>query len=324
MEFNMQKNILRKLFLSLLFILSLSFCGCSAEEILQEQQSGQNRQESVTEITDSLEDIPEFSEEAYVVIGDNVPDFDKKDLTEESFEEYSALDSLGRCGVAYANIGQDLMPTEKRGKISAVHPSGWHNVKYQGVEGKYLYNRCHLIGFQLAGENANEKNLITGTRYMNVEGMLPFENEVAEYVKKTDNHVLYRVTPVYEGDNLVAKGVRLEAYSVEDKGEGVCFDVFVYNNQPGIEIDYETGESHTEGKSVKKAAKATESTTGKKTDRAENKKAQKYIINTNTKKFHLPSCSGVKDMNKENKKTVTETREELESQGYSACGWCLK
>lgn len=320
----MKINRLKKVFLSLLFILSLCFCGCSVEEVLREQQSGQSRQEDATEITDSLENIPEFSEEAYVVIGDNVPDFDKKDLTEESFEEYSALDSLGRCGVAYANIGQDIMPAEKRGKISAVHPSGWHNVKYQGVEGRYLYNRCHLIGFQLAGENANEKNLITGTRYMNVEGMLPFENEVAEYVKKTDNHVLYRVTPVYEGDNLVAKGVRMEAYSVEDKGEGVCFDVYVYNNQPGIEIDYETGESHLEGNAVKKAAKPTGSAKDKKTKSVEGKKAQKYVLNANTKKFHLPSCSGVKDMNKENKRTVTETKETLESQGYSACGLCLK
>ena len=313
----MQNNRLKKTCLFLLLVLSLCFCGCSAEGILQDSTS----QKPDAEVTKNLEDIPEFSDEAYVVIDDNVPEFDEKDLTKKSFEEYSTLDSLGRCGVAYANIGQDIMPTEKREEIGPVHPSGWHSVRYQCVEGKYLYNRCHLIGFQLAGENANKKNLITGTRYMNVEGMLPFENEVAEYVKKTDNHVLYRVTPVYEGDDLVAKGVRMEAYSVEDKGEGVCFDVFVYNNQPGVEIDYATGESHLEGKS----AKTIENNGNKKAVKStEGENAQKYVLNTNTKKFHLPSCASAEDIKKGNKKVVTETKETLESQGYDACGRCLK
>lgn len=316
----MRNNRMKKACLFLLLVLCICFCGCSAEGILQEP-AGRTSQETNTEITESLDDIPEFSEEAFVVIDDNVPEFDKKDLPKNSFEKYSALDSLGRCGAAYANIGKDLMPTEKRERISPIHPSGWHSVKYQFVEGKYLYNRCHLIGFQLAGENANEKNLITGTRYMNVEGMLPFENEVAEYVKKTDNHVLYRVTPVYEGDDLVAKGVRMEAYSVEDEGEGVCFDVFVYNNQPGVDIDYATGESRLEGRSANKAAN---SAGNKKKESAADKKAQKYVLNTNTKKFHLPSCSSVEDITKGNKKMVTETKEKLESQGYAACGRCLK
>ena len=167
-------------------------------------------------------------------------------MTEESYETYSPLDELGRCGVAQANIGLDLMPTEKRGSIGQVKPSGWQTVKYDIVDGKYLYNRCHLIGYQLSGENANRENLITGTRYMNVEGMLPFENMVADYVKETENHVLYRVTPVFEGSELVARGVQIEALSVEDNGDGICFNVFVFNVQPGIVIDYATGDSHLE------------------------------------------------------------------------------
>ena len=191
----------------------------------------------------SLEDIPAFTGTPYVVLNDNQPDFSQSDMTTESFETYSPLDALGRCGVAYANIGQDLMPTEKRGSIGQVKPSGWQTVKYDNVDGKYLYNRCHLIGYQLTGENANVENLITGTRYLNVEGMLPFENMVADYVKETHAHVLYRVTPVFEENELVARGVRMEGWSVEDQGEGICFDVFAYNVQPGIEIDYATGES---------------------------------------------------------------------------------
>lgn len=181
----------------------------------------------------------------YTVVNDNVPYFSDEDLTRtDAFETYSELDYLGRCGVAYANICQELMPTEERGEIGSVKPSGWHTVNYhEYVDGNYLYNRCHLIGYQLSGENANEKNLITGTRYLNVEGMLPFENEVAEYVEKTGNHVLYRVTPVFDGDNLVASGVQMEAYSVEDQGTGVMFNVYCYNVQPGITIDYATGES---------------------------------------------------------------------------------
>lgn len=191
----------------------------------------------------TMADIPEYSGEPYVVLQDNWPGFDAGDLTTEPFETYSELDSLGRCGVAYANICLEIMPTEERGDIGQVKPSGWQTVKYDCVDGKYLYNRCHLIGYQLAGENANKRNLITGTRYMNVDGMLPFENMVDDYVEETENHVLYRVTPIFEGQNLVASGVHMEAFSVEDEGEGICFNVFVYNVQPGIAIDYATGES---------------------------------------------------------------------------------
>ena len=190
-----------------------------------------------------LSTIPEFSNEPYVVLNDNKPEFTEEDFNKESFEEYSELDYLGRCGPAFAKVDIDTMPTEERGEIGMVKPSGWKTIKYDSVDGKYLYNRCHLIGYQLTAENANERNLITGTRYMNVQGMLPFENMVAEYVRETKNHVLYRVTPIFEGENLVASGVQIEAKSVEDNGEKICFNVYVYNNQPGIKIDYANGDS---------------------------------------------------------------------------------
>lgn len=190
-----------------------------------------------------LSNIPDYSNSPYVVINNNNPFFEEADMATTSYEKYSELDAKGRCGSAIASIGRDLMPTEERESISSVKPTGWNNAKYDGIDGAYLYNRCHLIGFQLSGENANEKNLITGTRYFNVEGMLPFENKVAEYVRETGNHVLYRVTPIFEGDNLVASGVLMEAKSVEDNGESVQFNVYCYNVQPGIGIDYATGES---------------------------------------------------------------------------------
>lgn len=254
-----------------------------------------------------LSEIPEYSGEAYTVLNDNVPDFSADDFTSDSFETYSDLDELGRCGIAYANIGQDLMPTEKRGNIGQVKPSGWHTIKYDNVDGKYLYNRCHLIGYQLTAENANEKNLITGTRYLNTEGMLPFENMVADYIKETDNHVLYRVTPVFDGDNLVASGVQMEAESVEDDGDGIQFNVFCYNIQPGISIDYATGDSWLSDGSESGNA-ATE--------------AAEYILNINSKKFHKPSCSSVSQMNEANKQVYTGSRDDLIAQGYEACKKC--
>jgi DNA-entry nuclease len=188
--------------------------------------------------------VPEYSDSPYTELNKNTPLFTEDELTTESYESYADLDSLGRCGTAMACVGTDLMPTEERGAIGRIKPTGWHTVKYSDlIDGNYLYNRCHLIAYELSGENANEKNLITGTRYMNMQGMLPFENEVAAYVKKTKNHVIYRVTPVFEGDDLVASGVTMEAYSVEDSGSGISFYVYVYNVQPGIEIDYATGKS---------------------------------------------------------------------------------
>ena len=277
----------------------------------QSQTSSSNNQNQevttdfsvLTEIT--LDDIPKYTTEAFAVVNDNVPFFKVDTSFTNSFEIYPDLDELGRCQIVYANVGTDIMPTEERGSISSVKPSGWVNAKYDCVDGSYLYNRCHLIGFQLTGENANKRNLITGTRYMNVDGMLPFENLIADYVKETKNHVMLRVYPMFEGDNLVADGVLMEAWSVEDEGEGICFNVFVYNIQPGIEIDYKTGESWLAGE-----GSATK----------EDKKD--YVVNTNTKKFHEPTCSSAISTTGNNRKEVTTTREELINQGYEACGKC--
>lgn len=216
-------------------LLLFSACGCNIQEALQSL----NEIEKTSLLTESGND-------AYDIVNNNVPYFSDEDITTEAFEHYSDLDDFGRCQTAYACIGKELMPTEKRESIGSIKPSGWHTVKYDFVDGKYLYNRCHLIGYQLTAENANKRNLITGTRYMNTQGMLPFENMVAEYIKSTDNHVLYRVTPAFYDDEAVAHGVLMEAKSVEDNGEGICFNVFVYNIQPGVYIDYATGESHAE------------------------------------------------------------------------------
>lgn len=194
----------------------------------------------------SVDMIPEYSGKKYAVINNNIPFFGNNDLTKKCFENYSELDELGRCGVAYACVGKDIMPTESRGEIGSVRPTGWHTVKYDCIADRYLYNRCHLIAYELTGENANEKNLITGTRFFNVEGMLPFENKVASYVRKTGNHVMYRVTPIFADENLVADGVLMEAYSVEDNGKGIAFCVFCYNVQPGVKIDYRDGSSEAE------------------------------------------------------------------------------
>lgn len=249
----------------------------------------------------------------YVVINDNDPDFTDADMTTTSFERYGELDGLGRCTTAFANIGKDLMPAEKRGPIGEVKPTGWQTAKYDNVDGKYLYNRCHLIGYQLTGENANEKNLITGTRYLNVDGMLPFENMVADYIKETNNHVLYRVTPVFSGDNLVASGVQMEAESVEDNGDGILFNVYCFNAQPGIAIDYATGDSHQDDSIVADASKSTT---------AAEANVQTYVLNTNTKKFHKESCNSAKSMDASNKKIYTGSRQEIIDMGYEACGVC--
>jgi len=282
-------------------------------------------------VTISFSDIPAYSGSPYVAINGNEPSFAKSDFTTTSSESYSSLDSLGRCGVAFANIGKDIMPTEERGSIGQVKPTGWHTVKYDIVDGKYLYNRCHLIGYQLTAENANTKNLITGTRYLNVDGMLPFENMVADYIKETNNHVLYRVTPIFDGDNLVATGVQMEAMSVEDEGDGICFNVFCYNVQPGVSIDYATGDSElTNGGAAETTPPATTApsqttqspaTTTPSTTPAEQTE-QTYILNTNTYKFHYPSCSSVGQMNESNKQEYTGNRDDLIAQGYAPCGRC--
>lgn len=260
----------------------------------------------------------------YVVLTDNQPDFSEEDKKRtDAFEIYSELDTLGRCGQAYANICKELMPTEPRQPIGQVRPSGWHTVKYNDlIDGNYLYNRCHLIGYQLAGENANERNLITGTRYLNVMGMLPVEDTVAEYVQKTGNHVLYRVTPVFEDRNLVASGVQIEAWSVEDQGAGICYNIYCYNVQPGITIDYLTGDSQrNEDADIQSSADNGQQATQEQTTQEQT--TQEYIINTNTKKFHIPSCSSVQSMSEHNKKIWQGSMETLKEQGYLPCKRCI-
>lgn len=308
----MSNKKIRYLIGSILLSLSFVLGACSQSAGSQQTEvntelSGEKDTGSPEQSSFDLSQVPAYSGEPYVVVNNNNPFFKDSDLTTEAFENYSDLDNLGRCGVAYANICQEVMPTEKRGEIGMIKPTGWQTVKYDWVDEKYLYNRCHLIGYQLSGENANEKNLITGTRYLNVDGMLPFENLVADYVHETDHHVLYRVTPIFENSNLVASGVLMEARSVED--DDVLFCVYCYNVQPKVTIDYATGESH-----------ASEDTNIQETSQSTGEQA--YIVNENTKKFHLPSCSSVKDMNSGNKREFTGDRQELLDEGYSACKTC--
>lgn len=265
----------------------------------------------------TIDDIPDYAGNPYVVLYNDIPDFSQEDKKNtRAFEFYSELDSLGRCGAAYANVCEEIMPTEERQEIGHIKPSGWHTVKYNDlIDGNYLYNRCHLIGYQLAGENANEKNLITGTRYLNVAGMLQFEDMVSAYVKETGNHVLYRVTPHFDKDNLVAGGVQIEAWSVEDQGKGICFNVYCYNIQPGIAIDYATGDS--------RVAETGASVLGNtKTDEAADNEAAVYVINQNSKKYHLPTCPSVTDMAEHNKSVVVKSADELRREGYTPCRRC--
>ena len=319
---------------------SLDSASCKGDTVPSQSdapsasQGQQTESSAPTEITTassfSLSDVPPYSGKAYISVNGNVPYFTAAELTTTSFETYSDLDTLGRCGVTYACIGQDLMPTKERGSIGMVKPTGWHTVRYDDlVDGKYLYNRCHLIGYQLTGENANTQNLITGTRYLNIVGMLPFENMVADYIQETNNHVLYRVTPIFEGNNLLANGVLMEGYSVEDKGAGVSYCVFAYNVQPGIEIDYATGESKLADSAQQEEQKTatvtpTPSPEPEKQEPATGSEASQadYILNTNTKKFHYPTCSSVNDMKEKNKQEFFGTRDETIALGYSPCGRC--
>lgn len=336
---------------------ALSLVGCATGQntaddatAIEAQADTKNADDSWTIQTDetvTLANIPVYDGTPYIQLEKNIPDFteDEKKNT-EAFETYSELDSLGRCGQAYANICPELQPTEERGTIGNVRPSGWHTVKYNDlIDGNYLYNRCHLIAYCLAGENANEMNLITGTRYLNTEGMLPFEEMVNDYVDKTGNHVLYRVTPQYERDNLVASGVEMEGWSVEDAGTGICFHVYCYNVQPGIEINYADGTSWETASDNRENAQKTESVgqeagctgqgTGLESDiiteqpeiadddsDRRNKTTQTYILNTNTKRIHRPTCSGVSQMKETNKETYEGTVEELENMGYAPCKKC--
>lgn len=263
----------------------------------------------------SLDAIPAYDGKAYVAVNNNEPFFTDSDMTTTAFENYSDLDPLGRCGVAYANICKDIMPTEERGKIGMIKPSGWHTVKYDVIKDRYLYNRCHLIGYQLAGENANPKNLITGTRYLNVEGMLPFENLVADYVNNTGNHVLYRVTPMFSGSNLVANGVLIEAKSVEDNGGGILFNVYCYNVQPGVGINYENGDSWLDGTTGSASSGSDSSAAENSAADSSNSETMVHITATG-KKYHRAGCRTLK-------KSDTEvTLDEAKSMGLSPCGIC--
>lgn len=320
--------------LSLLLMLSLLLSSChfgallgdgggsKSESLSESESAGTSIETEAPEFTGALQGIPWYTDSPFAVVNNNIPDFKNSDYTTTSYEHYSDLDSLGRCGVTMACVGRDIMPTEDRGSIGSVKPSGWHTVKYDVVDGKYLYNRCHLIGYQLTGENANRENLITGTRYMNVVGMLPFEDMVADYVKETGNHVLLRVTPVFLGNNLVAHGVQMEAYSVEDGGEEICFNVFVYNVQPGIVINYKTGESAlaTDAPTWDNGEESSESSSESESE--SEAPVSTYVLNTNTKRYHKPTCSSLASMKEENKKTVETTEEELLDMEYSPCGIC--
>ena len=342
---------MRKKFLALAvtFAVSVSVIGCGntkdfAVKTLEEfgvcteqlqnisAEDFDSQTNKTTNTKNITETIPKYSGSAWVKINSNKPFFTENDYTSKAFEKYSDLDSLGRCGAAFANICKDIMPAEERGEIGMVKPSGWHTVKYNGlIEGNYLYNRCHLIGYQLAGENANEKNLITGTRYLNITGMLLFENQVADYIDENpDNHVLYRVTPEFKGKNLLASVVLMEAYSVEDKGKGIQFCVYCYNVQPGIKINYKTGDSAVDKDYNGKYA--TEDSFGSdEKEREPEKNSTKnkiigkettYVVNTNTGKFHKPDCESVCDMASENLKQVKDSREKLIEEGYSPCKNC--
>lgn len=319
----MRQNRLTKLKI-LLFTLMFAM----AVEYIPQPSSATNSTAIVTSENKekfSLSDVPKYKDQASVAVHENKPYFTKKEKENtKSFENYHKLDKLGRCGVAYANVSPGTMPSEDRGAIGSVKPSGWHTVKYNGViDGNYLYNRCHLIGYQLAGENANEKNLITGTRYLNVTGMLPFENQVADYIDENpNNHVLYRVTPEFEDNNLVASGVLMEASSVEDKGKGLSFCVYCYNVQPGIQIDYETGESSIDGTYSQAETSESNKEEFGETKSGKGDKKETYILNTNTKKFHKPDCSSVSSMSKSNWKQVKTMRSELIEEGYDPCKNC--
>ncbi|SFG43606.1 DNA-entry nuclease [Lachnospiraceae bacterium C7] len=334
-QFNIFKSIKTHFaFIAIMVLLTMQFAGCgssSAEKNLNSQKAKNSESsnvasteknntstsESSSSSTDfDLSSVPAYSGTAYVAVNNNTPYFSNSDLTTKSFEKYSDLDNMGRCGVAYACVGKDIMPTEKRGPIGMVKPSGWKTTKYDNVDGKYLYNRCHLIGYQLTGENANDKNLITGTRYLNVDGMLPFENMVADYVKETNKHVLYRVTPIFEGNNLVASGVLMEGKSVEDNGASILFNVYCYNVQPGISINYANGDSKANdssndlNNSNNDVTKQNDSTNASESSNDDNV-VHTYVININTGVYHRDTCDSVNQIKDSNKEIFTGTKAQL-------------
>ncbi|WP_303203602.1 DNA/RNA non-specific endonuclease [Raoultibacter timonensis] len=290
--------------LALALAAALALTGCSQTPVSPDQAQGLERAESF-----ALSEIPEYAGEPSVAIDGGQPGFTDEDIDAAKaggIESYSDLDAIGRCGAAFVLVGPETMPTEKREGIGMVKPSGWQISTYDFIDGRYLYNRCHLVGFQLTGENANERNLITGTRYLNTQGMLPLENDVADYVEETGNHVLFRATPIFNDDELIARGVQLEALSVEDGGAGVRFNEYCYNVQPNVEIDYLTGNNREIG-AGETDADAEEST---------------YVLNTRSMKFHEPDCKSVADMAEHNKQEFTGARTELLEGGYEPCGRC--
>jgi DNA-entry nuclease len=303
-------NVKKRLFVrafTLFLLLSMvsGLLSCTASPICK-PDTQEIAVAALSDRTKFLSELPPFDSSPFVTVNGNEPFFTKAEITAKAFETYAPLDHLNRCGTTLACIGREIMPTEERGAIGQVKPSGWQTAKYDSVDGKYLYNRCHLIGFQLTGENANERNLVTGTRYLNVEGMLPFENMVADYVKESGNHVMYRVTPVFKENELVCRGVLMEAFSVEDGGDGIRFCVWCYNVQPGVEIDYADGSSRLRPT---------------KTD--PNETAEAYVLNTNSKKIHLPDCKNAKSISEKNRKEVRETLSSLQAKGYTTGGCCL-
>lgn len=301
------------IFLALIAIFAVICCvymalknEADSHSLVSESQIASQTVESVNSI--SADNLPQYNGKAFVAVNNNEPAFDKT-KSAKAFESYSKLDYLRRCRTAFACVGKETMPKEKRGDISSVKPSGWVHVEYDFIDGKSLYNRCHLIGYQLTAENANERNLITGTRYMNTEGMLPIENMVADYIKETNNHVLYSVTPIFKGKEPLARGVQIQAYSVEDKGEGICCNVFCFNVQPGIEINY----SNSKSTLLNASSTTTTALSGGKYD---------YILNIRSKKFHKTDCDGAKDISPSNKEDYKGSRDALIQQGYSPCGRC--
>lgn len=278
--------------ISLLF----SVTGCASTDILYSK---------------SIEELQPYSGQPYTIVQENEPNFTEDEIVDESFKYFSPLDLLGRCGPAFSCVGRDLLANQERESISSIYPTGWQSVQYDCVEGKNLYNRCHLLAHSLSQENANEKNLITGTRYLNTEGMLPFEMDILDYVRESGHHVMYRVTPIFEGNNLVASGVEMEAYSVEDEGKGIKFHIYCYNVQPGVKIDYATGDSWLIDEKEKSTSTDHES-------------KEEYIINIRNKKFHRPNCNSINEMADHNKKEVYETYDTLIEEGYSPCKNCFK
>lgn len=294
---------MKKTLIILLIIILTLFTGCSImhDISVDDVDYGGAYDEYV-----ELEDIPKYSGQTYVTINDNIPYFTESDLEQDVFESYSPLDKYDRCGVAYAMLGRELMPTEERQSISEIKPTGWQTAAYEDlITDVFLYNRSHLIAHSLAGENANPNNLITGTDYMNKQGMLPFEEDVLEYIRETGNHVFYRVTPIFEGQELVARGVLMEAFSVEDLGEGICFNIYVYNVQPGVVIDYETGDNWRDTQYYE-----------------DEESIGSYILNTSSKKFHYDGCDGAANMSPENRREFEGSRSILIAQGYQPCGSC--